>query len=379
MRHFIVLTFLLLLIPAGLSAREHDTNPPRQSDLIIGLVEGLGWSFGLPDDPGIDDYLTILKGSRTRRFELEEIYVPSPDAPLFPKEIRTYGPFSGQVWQRAPAHAIEVELKFLLPLSGTYQISASLTKAGYSLEIGGKTFSADGKRDFSLARFGAVELAAGEHAAVLKIPPRGGIDYLLLEAPPAQTIAPLNGWSPARPLDEEVLAVVVSRTLDIESLLRPLDRQIVVEAETAPIPQQAQMSRDPYHGPVRGSWLKVDLEAADYIHLFEITEAGVYDLGLNILARRTVDGLVNGKSHFRVEPKPYFTLLPAGSFYLEAGTNQIEMELPPRSGFDRFTLRRRASSPEDYLQLTGLSDSFRVTGPQLDRTLQLLAAIGVRR
>ena len=191
----IVLIIILLPLPA-LSVEPPSSKAPTQTDLIIGLVDSLGWSFGLPDEPKIEDYVSILQGRRTWRFEIEDIYVPSAKAPLAPKEIRSFGSFSGKLWQRAPAREIEADLKFLLPIPGSYEIKAALTKPGYIFKINETELAADGERDFSEVSFGKADLPAGVHEAKVTIPPRGGIDYLLLLAPPVQAIEPIHGWKP---------------------------------------------------------------------------------------------------------------------------------------------------------------------------------------
>lgn len=375
MKRFILAIVMLTTIATASMAE----GLPTQADLAFGLVEGLGWSFGLPDKPETSDYLAILNGMRTWRFEYEDIYVPSAEAPLAPKEIRSFGPFSGKVWQRAPARDVETDISFLLPLSGTYEIRASLTNPGYTFRIDNATFTADGERNFSEVVFGSAELAAGSHDAKVTVPARGGIDYLLLSAPPTTSIAPAGGWIPDKELTLTDLAVVVSRTLDLEPFLRPLAGERIIEAEAAPAPEYTTECDDCYQGPMTGEWLRTDIVSATYTHLFEIGQAGIYDLSLSILARSPVSGSINGKYHFAVTPMPYFTVVPAGTVYLEKGTNQIDIELPPRSGLDSFILKPRASTPEDYLRLTGIGPEGQPTREQLDRILQLLAAIGVRR
>ena len=375
MKHFL----LAILLFATVVTSSVAAGLPTQADLVFGLVEGLGWSFGLPDKPEVNDYLAILGGQRTWRFEYEDVYVPSADAPLAPKEIRSFGPFSGKAWQRAPARDVETDIHFLLPVSGLYEIRASLTQPGYTFRIDTDTLTADGGRNFSEVVFGSVELGAGTHDARVTIPARGGIDYLLFSAPPTTSIEPIGGWTPDRELTLADLAVVVSRTLELEPYLKPQANKLVIEAEDAPSPDHTTECDDCYQGPVTGEWLRTDILPAPYTHLFEVDQAGVYDLSLSILAKSPVSGSINGKYAFTIEPMPYFTVVPAGTVYLEKGTNQIDIALPPRSGFDRFILKPRKSAPDDYLRLTGLVPGTQPTREQLDRILQLIAAIGVLR
>lgn len=376
--------FLLLLlifsVPLNAFATAEASSPlSTQRDLITGLVESMGWSFGLPEKPETSDYITILEGRRNYKFEFEEVIIPSAKAPLAPKEIRSFGPFSGKIWQRAPGHEVEAELSFLVPLSGRYEIKAALTRPGYRFRINGEELTADGSRDFAVVTFGEVELKPGQQTARLVIPSRGGIDFLLLEAPPVQAIAPIGGWEPDKPLDHTVLAVVLAQTLELESFLPPLDNKTVIEAEEAPTPKGAICCDDRYKGPIQGEWIKAGISSGNYSHLFEISQAGVYDLHLNILGKSPIDGLLNGRDHFRITPKPYFTTIHAGAFYLDQGVNQIDINLPSRGGLDRFIFRPRASAPEDYLRLAGIADGAAPNLEQLDRLLRLVALIGAER
>ncbi len=378
-RSILIISVFTLLPLSAYGQETPSGKAPTQTDLIIGLVDSLGWSFGLPDEPKIDDYITILKGRRTWRFEIEDIYVPSAKAPLAPKEIRSFGSFSGKLWQRAPAREIEADLKFLLPISGSYEIKAALTKPGYIFKIYDTELAADGERDFSEVSFGKADLPAGVHEAKVTIPARGGIDYLLLLAPPVEAIEPISGWKPGNELTNSDLAIVVSRVLKLQPFLAPQAEEFVIEAEDAPTPKDAKLSKDRYQGPVQGEWLKAGMRTVNYSHLFEIAEAGIYDLSLNILAKVPVDGLINGRNHFSIKPKPYFTTVAAGSFFFEKGVNQIDIALPSRSGLDRFILKPRNSSPEDFLRLTGLSSEGTPTTDQLDQVLRLIATIGAQR
>jgi hypothetical protein len=343
------------------------------------MVDSLGWSFGLPDKPEIADYVTILNGLRSRRFETEEIYIPSATAPLLPKEIRSFGPFSGQLWQRAPAREITAEFEFLLPISGHYEIRAAITGEGYTLTVNGQDFSADGERNFTEVTFGSTDLDAGQNKIAITIPPRGGIDYLLFDAPPAPRIEPKGGWQPEKDLSTLDLASTLSRALYLEPFLQPLTNKIVFEAENTPPPKNAKLSNNRYQGPANGWWLKTGMHGATFSQLFDIETTGIYDISMNILAKSEVEGLVNNRDHFRFAPKPYFTIIPVGTFYFETGANQIDIALPPRAGLDRIILAPRASSADDFLRLTGLSGTTEPTTGQLDQVLRLLAAIGVKR
>ena len=379
-RHTILFFCFLLIGTTGFAAESKPVRAPTQADLIIGLVDSLGWSFGLPDDPEIDDYLTILQGRRVWRFEFEDIYQPSPDAPVYPKETRSFGPFSGKRWQRAPSHQVEPKIAFLLPISGEYEVRATLTKPGYRFTAGDTQLAADGTDKFSEVSFGSVDLQAGQQSARVTIPSRGGIDYILLTAPPTTTIDPGSTWEPMKKLSYGELAISLSRLFELEPLLPPApDDSIRIEAEEAPVPQYATVSNDRYQGSVSGDWFKTNMHPASYSHLFAVEKKGVYDLSLNVRATLPVTGLLNGREYFEGTPTPYFSTLSVGAVHLDAGINQLEIDLPPRAGLDRITFTPRASAEVDYLRLTGLPAAAEPTPEQLDRILKLIAAIGARR
>jgi len=349
-----------------------------QRDLAVELVQSLGWSFGLPDEPENEDYLTILNGRRTWRFEFEDIVIPDAEAPLAPKEILTFGKFSGKNWQRAPGRRITPRLEFLLPLSGRYTIKASLFKPGYQLAINEHELAADGTTNFSKVTFGTIDLTAGRLNAEMTIPSRGGIDYIVLEAPPARNIAPHSGWEFDRPLENRDMAVTALQALELEGLLPGRPETLELEAESAPTPSGAVCCTDLYKGPIKGEWVRSDSGQSEYSHLFEIEQPGVYDLSMNVQGKSPFSGMLNGKDYFKIDPKPYFTEIYSGSFFLEKGTNQIEINIPHRGGLDRFSFRARSSSPDDYLQLAGLADT-PTTPEELNRFLRLVAAIGTNR
>ncbi len=371
---FLFLLFGLLPFTSAATAVDSKSTP-TQADLIVELVDTLGWSYGLPDEPTIEDYIMILNGRRSWKYEIEDIYIPSAEAPLLPKEIRSFGPYSGQFWQRAPAREIKADFEFLVPLPGNYEIKAALTKPGYKLSIVDTELEADGTRNFKVVSFGTVELIAGRQKMQITIPPRGGIDYLLLETTPLPAIAPHSGWQPDKELTVYELANIISQTLHLQNCLVPLPQVISIEAEDAPPPVNAKLSKDRYQGPMQGTWVKAGIRSAPYSHLFELDQPGIYDLSLNILARTDVSGLVNNRDHFNISPKPYFSFVEAGPFFFDKGVNQVDIDLPPRAGLDRFTLKPRSCSAEDYLRLTGLAETKELTIDKLSSILQLLAAI----
>ena len=64
LRVFIYISFYLVIASPVLATQGINLT---QRDLMLGLVEGLGWSFGLPEEPEDRDYLRILNGERKLR------------------------------------------------------------------------------------------------------------------------------------------------------------------------------------------------------------------------------------------------------------------------------------------------------------------------
>ena len=119
-----------------------------QRDWMIALVDAIGGSFGLPDEPTDDDYIGILAGDRQFRFEAEQVYAKNEDdVALMP--FTNFGPFSGEGWLQSTAKVTTVHLRFTLPLPGTYRLSAGIRDAGHGIEINGERYEGDGEERFT--------------------------------------------------------------------------------------------------------------------------------------------------------------------------------------------------------------------------------------
>jgi hypothetical protein len=64
---------------------------------MIAIVDALGWSYGLPDEPQDPDYINILAGNREFRFEAEDIYDKDRDN-VSVMSFVNFGDFSGKGW-----------------------------------------------------------------------------------------------------------------------------------------------------------------------------------------------------------------------------------------------------------------------------------------
>lgn len=350
-----------------------------QREWMVNLVDGLGWSFGLPDEPQDADYQNILAGNRRLRIEAEAHKQPTDMVSV--KRYRSFGPFSGDGWVSGTAMPTSAHLRFLLPLDGTYRLSASLRLAGHTISVGDTTFRGDGDHRFTEVYLGELGLTAGEHEVVVEIPPNGAIDYLELTAPPLPPLAPREGWAPERPLSRDDLAVTTARSLGLETLLPPQDVNVLVETESAADLGGAQRTDIRHLGkPSGGSWVRAGTAPARVVIPFSAPAAGVYSLHLRGAAGSRLQTTLDGHLPLAGDFPSYLQEVPLGTVYLAEGPHTLQVDLPPRGGADSLTLAAHRSSVEDYRRLVGLPMG---TAPpsleEMNSLLALLAAIGVPR
>lgn len=375
-----ILAFLLLLAGSGELLAGGETPVPTQRDWLVNLVDGMGWSFGLPDQPQDADYLRIMGGERLLRVEAEASKLPTDAVSV--KEYTTFGAFSGEGWVSGIATPTTAHLRFLLPWSGTYQLSTSLRLPGHRIAIDGLTFTADGQEQFTRVALGEVELAAGEHEAVIALPANGAIDYLELQAPPLAPIRPLAGWQAEQPLSLDDMAVTTARVLGLEALLPPAGEVTLVEAESAGDQEGAEITDIRHLGePSGGGWVRAGASGAVLRLSFAPASSAAYHLSLRGAAGQPVPGVINDRDHFTAHFPPYLQDSAIGTFFLETGENAITLQLPPRAGIDSLSLERRRSEGADYRRLIGLPAGTPAppTEADIDLLLSLLAAIGASR
>lgn len=374
------LALLLLLAGGGELLAAGEAPVPTQRDWMVNLADAMGWSFGLPDQPQDDDYLRIMDGDRILRVEAETSMEPTDVVSV--KAYTTFGAFSGEGWVSGIATPTTAHLRFLLPWSGAYRLTAVLRLPGHRLSIDGRAFTADGREQFTPVELGELELPAGEHEAVVQLPANGSIDYLELQAPPLPPIRPLAGWQPEQPLSLDDMAVTAARVLGLEPLLPPAGEATLVEAETAGAFGGTEVTDIRHLGePSGGGWVRAGAAGATIRLDFTPASAGAYLLSLRGAAGQPVPGALNDRSHFTVHFPPYLQNAAIGTHYLETGENTISLQLPPRAGIDSLTLEKRRSGGADYRRLIGLPAD--TTAPPtedgIDQLLSLLAAIGASR
>jgi len=369
---FLILTFALV---PSLACAMTPPPSPTERDWMVNLVESLGLSFGLPDQPEDDDYLKILGGERTFRFEAEDAKQEGDMVSV--KDFRTFGSFSGKGWVSGIATATRTHLKFLLPRGGTYEVRAALRVPGFTFVVAGRSYPVDGGTHLEEVSVATVEMAAGPQEIIVDLPPDGAIDYLQLTAPALAAIEPADGWHLDAPLDKDVMAVTAARALSLEPLLPLSGATTVIEGETAPVPKGAAIVTSGFLGqPSGGAWVRGET-ALSLVRLpFAPPQAGVYDLWVRGLSERPLEVSINDRFGKSLPFPPYLETLPAGTYSLAADGNTLEISLPLRAGFDALILKGRSSGGSDYCRLAGLlpNDTPPTLG-EIDALLSLLATL----
>ncbi len=377
-----ILLFFAMALPLFLACGNQASaaDPvPLQRDWMVNLVDGMGWSFGLPDEPQDADYIEILEGRRSYRIEAEQARRPTDMVSV--KDFTSFGKFSGQGWLSGIATPTSATLEFTLPIGGTYKVSTALLRSGFRIKIADQTFSADGGKGFEALELGTIDLPAGKLEIDIDFPPDGGVDYIELQAPNLQPIAPLGGWAPDRPLQAEDLAVTAARLLDLQPALPPLGRPLIVEAETAGPFSGVEITDIRRMGePSGGRWIRSGNLPAEVVLAFDVPSSGVYALSLRGTALTELVGTLNDRYQIPLSFPSYLASVEAGDYFLEQGVNTLHLTLPPQAGLDSLVLQPRSSGPEDYLRLVGLEGTDNPPGiEQMNRLLALLAALGPAR
>jgi hypothetical protein len=374
LRYIIIfLIFTLLGSPVFAEAEVKLT----QRDLMLGLVEGLGWSFGLPDQPEEIDYLKILNGNRTFRIEIEKQI--APETRIVIEEIFSFGDFSGQGWVRVPNRPTDLSVFFNLPLSGNYSVKARLLRSNHIIRIGDVTLEADGENRLTDVDLGNVYLQAGKQEISLALPPLGGIDFIELEALPITAIAPTAGWSLDQRLSFDDLAITAIQILGLHSTLPKRGEDLILEMEDYPLPENSKLSTNRYLGiPNNGKWVSIGSAPVTYGIDVDVPSKGVYDLTVNCVGKEEISGMVNSQP-FRLLPENRFAAKQAGGITLDQGQTPLSLHLPPRCGLDQIVLSPRASDPDDFRRLTGLPLVGNPSLAQFNNFINLLATFGITR
>ncbi|GAB4556626.1 MAG: hypothetical protein Tsb0017_10700 [Geothermobacteraceae bacterium] len=362
---FSALTILLLIQPVSSRAQ-----PLTQRDWLVNLVNGLGWSFGLPDAPTDRDYLAIVGGVRYLRLEAEE-HVRREDKISFKKHL-VFGDFSGESWVSGIAQPTTAHIDFLLPISGRYQLRARILLPGHRFMVGGTELTADGGNQFTTVNVGQVDLVAGPNVIEIGLPANGAVDFVELQAPPYPAIEPVGGWRLDEPLTRADLAATAIRTLQLHTVLPPTGEPATLEAEkilteggTTEITETRLLG-----AASDGHWVRARGQETVATLAFIPPQEGIYRLYLRGTGRISIS--LDGADPTDLAFAPYLEKRLLGTIPLSMRPHRLKCTLAPRAGLDSIILQQLSTSPDAFLALAGL-DSTDPPGPvDIDRTLKLL-------
>lgn len=347
-----------------------------QGEFAARLAAALGWQAGLPEEPKEQDYLAILSGKRSYRFEAEETYNANTDNVTL-RSYNIYGPFSGQGWLSGVAQVTEAHFTVFIPREGDYAFKVAAKGDGQKWSLAGREFTVSTNGALREAVAGTVHLQPGRHAITAVIPPEGGVDYLAFEAPPLAAIEPLGGWRFAAPLKMGDVAEVASALLGLEHQL-PDDPAagpaLVSAAEAALLPPSAQVTRIDYLGTFLSRvWVRADSHGARLEIPLQIKSPGAYSIRVRFLGD-VLNGEFAGEK-LNKPGKPYLDWVDLGLHRLAAGEQKLIVQLPPFGGIDVVEVRRKKSAPADYLVLAGFTGdpAAAVDRAALDRLVPSLA------
>jgi len=348
-----------------------------QRDWMVALVDTIGWSYGLPDEPQDPDYINILTGNREFRFEAEDIYAKDEDN-VSVMSFQNFGAYSGRGWLRSSREPTEVHLRYTLPLSGEYQIKAHIRLPGHEFSVDGTTQIVDAKSTFTLATVGTFQLQAGAQGITVILPPGGSLDYITLKAPNQPAITPADGWQPNEPLTWAAIQTTLLQLLDLAELFPSSTTPLIFEAEA--LAQSAIKVVDiPHLGhPSGGKWLRTGPLPAEAKFPIMLAESGFYDLSLRVMGN-PINISVGGHQEISLEAKTYLDNYTFKTLFLFAGESNITLALPPGGGVDQLILTGRQIDTALVETLLGFEQRNKPESSNLDTLTSLLAAFGVKR
>lgn len=327
-----------------------------QKDFARLILEKFSWEGGLPKEPADRDYLLILGGKRTFRYEAESAYNEATDR-VTVRDLRLYGSYTGQGWLLGVSDTTMANFTALLPISGDYTLTAVIKGNGFVWNIGGKVYPADSNSGtFKEVVIGKVSLKAGVVPISASIPPEGAIDSFSLTARDHAAIQPVAGWRFKEPLTAGQLAeIAVSMTGRQEQLPDSIQDSPLRLAlsELADIPPQAEKTAAAEFGSFTSrQWLRADYRGASIPVPVKIAETGYYAISAHLMGG-VVTGSVN-QTLFEVSAKPFLEKIRLGLFRLEAGDNLITLNLPPMGGIDVLEISKKSMSSDGFLSLSGV-------------------------
>lgn len=329
-----------------------------QKDFVNIIMEQLSWKSGLPKNPADRDYLMVLGGKRSFRYEAENAYNAETDL-VTVRDFPLFGAFTGSGWVSGISDATESTFSILLPLGGEYELKAVIKGNGFVWSIDGKEYRADSKSvNFKETSIAKIKLNAGVVTIKLGIPPEGAIDSFSLSAANHPPVQPLMGWRFKEALTAVRLAeILISLTNSYAQLpdVGPLGSpKPVAVSEITDLPPSVALTDAVYLGHFSSAkWVRADYRGATLKVPLMIPETGYYRLTANVMGEN-ITGSVN-EIPFRLSAKPYLSKEVLGVYRLESGANNLSITLPIAGGIDTIEFSKKSLTPNDILRLAGVS------------------------
>ena len=329
-----------------------------QKDFARQILQQFSWSGGLPKEPADRDYLMILGGKRTFRYEAENSYNPETDR-VTVRDFPLFGAFTGKGWILGVSDTTDATFSILLPIAGEYDFKAVIKGDGFVWKIDDKEYLADSKsgnfRETDVAR---VTLKAGIVVIKVTIPPEGAIDSFSLTAPDYTSIQPFQGWRFREGLTAARLAetavALTNRYAQLPDVAQAASPKPFAVFEKVVLPPTAAYTTASYLGLFSAAkWIRADYRGAILQIPLTVTEPGYYTLTVNAMGEN-ISGSVNN-TPFKLAAKPYLSKQNLGLYRLESGDNTLSITLSPTGGIDSVELNRKSTTPDDFLRLAGVS------------------------
>jgi hypothetical protein len=358
MLRYLLVIIIVLLQLASVSWGADTGSVFTQKDFARLILQQFTWSNGLPKEPADRDYLMIMGGKRTFRYEAENAFNEQTDR-VTVRNFPLLGAFTGKGWILGVSDTTFSTFTVLLPLAGEYALKAVIKGNGFVWAIGDKEYRADSNsgnfRDTDIAK---VALAAGVVTIKVTIPPEGAIDSFSLTAPDYTPIQPFPGWRFKEALTAarmaETAVAMTNRYAQLPDAGPAASPKPFAVAEKVVLPPSAVLTADSFLGPFfSAKWIRADYRGATLQIPLTVAETGYYSLTANVMGGK-ISGSVNDTS-FNLLAKPYLSKVNLGLFRLEAGNNNLVINLPPTGGIDTVEFNRKSTAPDDFLRLAGVA------------------------
>lgn len=360
MFRYILVIMVALSLSASFSWGADKAPVFSQKDFARLLLQQFSWNDGLPKEPVDRDYLLILGGKRTYRYEAESAFNEQTDLVTM-NSNPMFGSFTGTGWILGVSEPTTSVFTILLPIGGEYHLKAVIKGNGFLWNVNGKEYRADSKsKNFQEIDIAKVALKEGVATITVVLPPEGAIDSFSLTAPNYTSIQPFKGWRFKENLTAATLAETVVALTNRFSQLPDAGQAELAKSradfDKIVIPQGVAYTTAGYLGPFTSpKWLRADFRGASLQIPLTVAETGYYGLVLNVMGE-PLSGSVND-TLFKLPGKPYLLKQDIGVYRLEEGENMLTVSLPPTGGIDSVQFNKKSTTPDDFLRLAG------VTGP----------------